>query len=97
MPSVLRGPRLRRCPRTKQFLQISFVEAENGEELCRRSGRLEGSAKDNLCRKKKNFPPVRRNLFKGIKIIEKYFYQEKKDKKPNHLELGGQAPELQIS
>lgn len=40
---------------------------------------------------------MRRNLFKGIKIIEKYFYQEKKDKKPNRLELGGQAPELQIS
>lgn len=46
---------------------------------------------------KKNFPPVRRNLFKGIKITEKYFYQEKKDEKPNHLELRGQAPELQIS
>lgn len=97
MPSVLRGPCLRRCPRTKQFLQIGFAEGEKGEELCRGTGHLEGSAKDNLRREKKNFPPVRRNLFKGIKIIEKYFYQEKKDKKPNHLELRGQAPELQIS
>lgn len=60
-------------------------------------GVLRVQQKTIFVEKKKNFPPVRRNLFKGIKIIEKYFYQEKKDKKPNHLELGGQAPELQIS
>lgn len=51
MPSVLRGPCLSRCPRTKQFLQISFAEGEKGEELYRCSRHLEGSPKDSLCRK----------------------------------------------